>query len=770
MSVLDAYRRAGCRTDAAVLALAATHGQQALYEARAALQENSEGNIQRILKASRPAAAMFQRLFGANAFAAAKACILERGLKAFQSLDESDIDYEIWRAVGELDSHGQFLVDDDNATDKRDAKLNKYAVAFSRVLGSRGMAKSIANPAVKTRDDLHTLLVKYYEKASIASKEAVVKLANGWKWIDLAGCSSDVEQKQMGHCGYDDRGKLYSLRDGNGNPHVTLTMDDKGTIHQIRGKGNSTPDRKYWQAIKQFMQQTHSELYMHNTTGAELPDMFARPDGVSPELDRFLYDEPEPGQPRESRLREAGRQNSTAMVVVPGSPPGRNVCGLVRSLSKDRSRLIVVARAGGLPPGSFERMLRASIPDCEKRVRIIESDGSLVEMISNAERNKHYSPKQALEVFCDAQLAQAYAHDSTGMRLEFDPGLVSTRPIKIPTDDPSAILKAVQGQDMAAQHRVLDPHIFSSSNGIASYRDALMAGQGQQGQAAEHRRLAGVALMEFLTDVAPSRELAIARLRDLLDAEVGIDGLQYLGSGRNGSAYRSPDGFVLKVTTDEAEVESASRLIGQQTEFLGRVFEVRELDEGVWLLIQEDLESLPEDLREEFDLAMEVLENLGAMDSLNEGDIREVVHTLAAAGRVSSRSVEMAIGVMRRFEVPGMCSELSDLGLSGDFHSGNVMLRNGSPVLIDLGTPGESPIFQIEVHHPNGRRINEFGTGAPGSGASGPPTMRGSNSSSWSNGRGALKSPANHVPEDENADEKDYSLDWGPGRVSGASI
>jgi len=66
--------------------------------------------------------------------------------------------------------------------------------------------------------------------------------------------------------------------------------------------------------------------------------------------------------------------------------------------------------------------------------------------------------------------------------------------------------------------------------------------------------------------------------------------------------------------------------------------------------------------------------------------------------------------------------------------------------------------------------LREFGTGAPGSGAAGPATMRGSNSSSWSNGRGALKAPQNHVPEDENERDADRALDWGPGRITGASI
>jgi hypothetical protein len=453
-------------------------------------------------------------------------------------------------------------------------------------------------------------------------------------------------------------------------------------------------------------------------------------------------------------LLEIGRENSTAMVAVAGDPPGRNVCALVRSLSQDRSRLIVVAQPGNLAPGSFERMLRASLPDCEKRVRVIEAGGSLVDMISSAERNKHYSPKQALEVFCDSSLASPFAHDSTEPGLDFDPGLVSVRPIQIPRDDAQAIVSAVQGDDPAAQHRVLDSHLFSNPEGMAEYKTSLMGES---------------LLREFLTDVHPDRDIAIRTLRDLMSAEVGdVEGLQYLGSGRNGSAYRHPDGFVLKVTTDPVEARSAERLAGLTTDHIGRVYDVRSLAENVWLILQEDLDRLPPDLAEEFDLAMEALERLGALDHLNEGRVFEAI--VAVADNAGQPIASFVAEVLRRFEVIDMCREMRMLGLTGDFHSGNIMVRGSSPVLTDLGTPGDDPNSQNEEFGGDRLRINEFGTGAPGSGAAGPATMRGSNSSSWSNGRGALKAPMNFVPEDENADESDYALDWGPGRVTGANF
>lgn len=444
-------------------------------------------------------------------------------------------------------------------------------------------------------------------------------------------------------------------------------------------------------------------------------------------------------------LRETGRENSTAMLVVPGGPPGRNLCAFVRSLTANRSKLIVVNQSSdGLGPGGFERLLRASMPDCEKKLRVVDGGSSLADAVSSAERNRHYRPSQALEVFCDPEVARGFSQEVRDGALKFDPTVIRILPQKIPSDDGADITRAIQTDDQAAMHRVLDPHVFSNQDSIADYRQALM-----------HEKV----VREFLSDIAPSRDLAIRTLHDIVTDTLGAeaDGLQYLGTGRNGSAYRHPDGFIVKVTTDSIEVDSASKLEGLQPDHLGRIFAVRPVGKGIWMLIQEDLERLPAKYSEEFDIAMEVLELIGVMDDLNAGDCATVIDALASHPDIELAA--LAADAMLRFDVPGMCYELSRLGLTADFHSGNVMLRSGSPVLVDLGTPGDDP-----------GRIDEFGTGAPGSGANGPAQMRGSNSSSWSSGQLALKRPENHVPEDDNATERDTALDWGPGRTSGASF
>lgn len=442
----------------------------------------------------------------------------------------------------------------------------------------------------------------------------------------------------------------------------------------------------------------------------------------------------------EAELLEAGRSGATAMVIVPGEPPGKDGCEEIRRLASS-GRVIVVASGGRLAPGNFERLLRLSVPDVESDVDVVDADGGLGGAIEAAEAGGFYRPGDALEVFCDASLVPKFRSELSDGSLSVDPTVVTVSPSRGVSDDPDGIIAAVHSGDEAAMQGVLDPHVFAN-DGVGAYRDVLF----KEGL-----------LREFLSDVAPSRELAIARLHDVLTAEVGDEeagALQYLGSGRNGSAYRHPDGFIVKVTTDPREARSGERLVGADTAHLGRIYQVRPVADGIWMIIQEDLQRLPPDLREEFDRAVAVLEGLDALDALNEGRLLHVLEALRESSELPS-----VVDVLRRFGVVGMCRELRQLGLTADFHSGNLMLRGDRPVLIDLGTPGDDP-----------GTLREFGSGAPGSGAAGPATMRGSNSGSWSNGRGALKAPRNHVPEDENETEGDRALDWGPGRITGASF
>lgn len=668
---------------------------------------------------------------------------------------------------------------------------------------------------------------------------------------------------------------------------------------------------------------------------------------------------------------DATRQNSTAMIVVPGEPPGKNVCEFIRKLATERTKLIVVAQSGRLAPGNFERLLRSSMPDCEKKLRIMDGGSSLADAVSSAERNHHYRPSQVLEVFCGDEESRLFAQEIRDGSLKFDPTVITVNPTEIPTDDVDAILKAVHDDDLDAMHRMLDPHVFSDQNSLGSYKDALfksggaglltVGGSSQHPPKKESRLREGIrkkfpgeklyvhfsarpeepkvppkainflagsggplgvyawaldpramtfaserpyafvlrptvevtdvraytadrvevdiqklsawvdltrplklwerfkkeasgrigppfyklwfllskmpaqwqkdtgeweddeedipglsdtsfgdkrrgakflidlghkaiyddigiiyasepmqvvfltddsfevvdtisdptgfsgktsSLVEFLTDIAPSRELGIAKLDALLRSELGdsFDELEYLGSGRNGSAYKTPDGFIVKVTTDSAEAYSAEQLRGLECEYIHRIHVVTQMAENVWVILQEGgLEKLPPQYAEEFDLAMEILETIGAGHALRAGDAAGVLETMIRCGHTDLCT--LVSEVMEKFGVGGMLREVGELGLSADFHSGNIMLREGRPILTDLGTPGDDPNEDKKGPPKDGRQVSEL------AGTTGALPMRSSNSSAWAGGRLVLSKPEQHVPEDENETEGDRGLD-----------
>lgn len=459
------------------------------------------------------------------------------------------------------------------------------------------------------------------------------------------------------------------------------------------------------------------------------------------------------------RVLVEAAENSTAMVVVPGEPPGKNVTGLIRNLVANRTKLIVVAQPGRLSPLDFERLLRASMPDVEKKLRIIDGGDSIVDSVNSAERNRHYRPSQALEVYADPQLAAGFSQAVSDGSLGFDPTVIQVHPTEIPTDDLEALVGAVKDDDLDSMHRTLDPHVFSNQDALRTYKEVL----GTQTESV---------VREFLTDIAPSRELGIATLDAILRHELGDDfaSLEYLGSGRNGSAYRMPDGLILKVTTDPAEADSAEKLVGLECEYIHRVHSVDQIAEQVWVLVQEELESLPAQYAEEFDLAMEILETIGAGHALRAGDAHGIKEVMMSCEHPDL--CVLVAEVMRKFDVGGMLREVAELGLSGDFHSGNVKLREGRPVLTDLGTPGADPHDVKKVKRRVIRQVSELG-GVQAAPQAGPPAnMRGSNSSAWAAGKAVLSKPDQHVPEDENANERDNALDqditgggldWGTG-------
>jgi len=74
-----------------------------------------------------------------------------------------------------------------------------------------------------------------------------IEFDDGYYWIDLQTTYSEDEAKAMGHCGNTNDGDtLFSLRDKNKSPHITVAYDSKdGCIYQMKGRNNTKPIDKY---------------------------------------------------------------------------------------------------------------------------------------------------------------------------------------------------------------------------------------------------------------------------------------------------------------------------------------------------------------------------------------------------------------------------------------------------------------------------------------------------------------------------------------------
>jgi hypothetical protein len=78
---------------------------------------------------------------------------------------------------------------------------------------------------------------------------AFVKFPDGFFWVKLSQEECDSEGEDMQHCGHAG-GDMYSLRDPQGKPHVTLDyVPGDNEIPQLRGKQNDPPQEKYWKYL-----------------------------------------------------------------------------------------------------------------------------------------------------------------------------------------------------------------------------------------------------------------------------------------------------------------------------------------------------------------------------------------------------------------------------------------------------------------------------------------------------------------------------------------
>ncbi len=98
---------------------------------------------------------------------------------------------------------------------------------------------------------------------SLVGVKHIMDLPNNMSAYQLMTSEAlDFESEYMGHCvgkgGYDSGVQdgsieIYSIRDEHGEPHATLEVCGK-EVHQIKGKQNKAPIRKYVPAIKHFVE------------------------------------------------------------------------------------------------------------------------------------------------------------------------------------------------------------------------------------------------------------------------------------------------------------------------------------------------------------------------------------------------------------------------------------------------------------------------------------------------------------------------------------
>ncbi len=97
--------------------------------------------------------------------------------------------------------------------------------------------------------------------------KTVMEFPGGYRMVDLIGKTAlEKEGSLMGHCvggqTYWDmvksgEGKIYSLRDSNNQPHVTIEVkNSNNSTEQIKGVGNQAPSRRYWPMLRDFFQKT----------------------------------------------------------------------------------------------------------------------------------------------------------------------------------------------------------------------------------------------------------------------------------------------------------------------------------------------------------------------------------------------------------------------------------------------------------------------------------------------------------------------------------
>lgn len=98
---------------------------------------------------------------------------------------------------------------------------------------------------------------------------------SGWKWVSLGRGYCPQEAKAMGHCGNSgarDGDDILSLRDPEGNAHLTFINND-GVLGEMKGRGNSKPSKRYHPAIIELLK--HPDIHVVKGGGYDPKNNFS---------------------------------------------------------------------------------------------------------------------------------------------------------------------------------------------------------------------------------------------------------------------------------------------------------------------------------------------------------------------------------------------------------------------------------------------------------------------------------------------------------------
>ena len=110
---------------------------------------------------------------------------------------------------------------------------------------------------------------KFWDEQEL-EEQIEIKYKKGFFWYNIGDSACEIEAERMGHCGDDERGILFSLREKRKNQrisesHVTLTYSEfNDTVYQIKGKGNCFPEPKYGPYIVDFLKQFNVANILEN--------------------------------------------------------------------------------------------------------------------------------------------------------------------------------------------------------------------------------------------------------------------------------------------------------------------------------------------------------------------------------------------------------------------------------------------------------------------------------------------------------------------------